>query len=467
MKTMRTLLTSVVLCAGLLFASGAAQADTTTLQPGPGQGKDIWTTSVYSYAPGGGGPGGGLDNDILKVGGWGDYYYSLLQFDLTGAPLQATSAILRLYNADGGGAGGTPMRLDRITQFWDWRTQGTGKDRLRLWWADKPPTVQWQATPLPTPAKYAFYDIDITDLYNAWQSGQYPNYGLQLRPTLISNNWNQFYSSDYLGNPLQRPQLIVTFLPTASVPLAQQSLPNPLPPPTTATTATTSTSCNNDGRLSTYTFGSGQLSLFSLPGDCTTFDFNKPTVVISHGWNPDSSNKATPDWMNSMAKAIGNQANVLLWNWQEKAETQDSFAPFTGALSHSTCNLFTDLLQMNGYTLAAALGVPYDEVEPSGNSLAKAVDGLICSWEPGGCSTNTKSYNQPIHFIGHSLGTGVISYAARNLDTYQNNIDQLTLLDTAYLCVPPAGDELSKLKARNVFIDNYRSLVPCNSYSFG
>jgi hypothetical protein len=44
--------------------------------------KDVWTTSVYSYAPGGGGPGGGLDNDELKVGGWGDWYFSLLQFNL-------------------------------------------------------------------------------------------------------------------------------------------------------------------------------------------------------------------------------------------------------------------------------------------------------------------------------------------------------------------------------------------------
>jgi hypothetical protein len=40
--------------------------------------QDIWTTSVYSYAPGGAGPGGGLADDVLKVGGWGDLYYSLL-----------------------------------------------------------------------------------------------------------------------------------------------------------------------------------------------------------------------------------------------------------------------------------------------------------------------------------------------------------------------------------------------------
>ena len=32
--------------------------------------QDIWTTNTFSYAPGGGGPGGGLADDVLKVGGW-------------------------------------------------------------------------------------------------------------------------------------------------------------------------------------------------------------------------------------------------------------------------------------------------------------------------------------------------------------------------------------------------------------
>ena len=27
------------------------------------------------------------------------------------------------------------LMLDRIDGFWDWRTQGTGRDHDRLWWA--------------------------------------------------------------------------------------------------------------------------------------------------------------------------------------------------------------------------------------------------------------------------------------------------------------------------------------------
>ena len=51
----------------------------------------------------------------------------------------------------------------------------------------------------------------MTDLYNAWMDGTYPNYGLQLRPT---TNWpavfNVFWSSDYLEDPSLRPRLVVT-----------------------------------------------------------------------------------------------------------------------------------------------------------------------------------------------------------------------------------------------------------------
>ena len=187
------------------------------LQPGPGQGKDIWTTSVYSYAPGGGGPGGGLDNYELIVGGWGDSYYSLLEFDLNGMPPRASSARLELFalpTTRGGTT--TAMYLDRITEFWDWRTQGTGSDRERLWWADRPAATQWLPGWLPAPTLNQWYSIDITNLYNAWQDGTHPNHGVQLRPSSNDNRWNEFYGSDYLDNPSLRPRLVVTPAPPPS-----------------------------------------------------------------------------------------------------------------------------------------------------------------------------------------------------------------------------------------------------------
>lgn len=192
----------------ILWSPTTAKSDI-VLQPGPGEGKDIWTTSVYSYAPGGGGPGGGLDNEWLQVGGWGDLYYTLIEFDLTGLPPIALSARIDLFVGQSKGYGTTGVYLDRITEFWNWRTQGTGSDRERLWWADRPSATQWIPGSLPAPIVGQWYSIDITDLYNAWKAGTYPNYGVQLRPVSNSNRWNEFYSSDYLGDPSLRPKLVI------------------------------------------------------------------------------------------------------------------------------------------------------------------------------------------------------------------------------------------------------------------
>jgi hypothetical protein len=174
----------------------------------PGQpGKDIWTTNIYSYAPGGLEPGGGLDNEELVVGGWGDSYYSLLQFDLTGLPEHASSARVELFCYRTRGVATTSLYLDRIVQPWDWRTQGSGRDRDRLWWFDRPAGEQWRPDSLPAPTVGEWYSIDVTDMYNLWQGG-YPNYGLQLRPTSIGNEWSEFYSSNY-SDPAFRPRLVV------------------------------------------------------------------------------------------------------------------------------------------------------------------------------------------------------------------------------------------------------------------
>jgi hypothetical protein len=53
--------------------------------------------------------------------------------------------------------------------------------------------------------------VDITGLYNAWQGGTYPNFGVQFRPVNFgANNFNEFYSSDYAENLSLRPKLVIT-----------------------------------------------------------------------------------------------------------------------------------------------------------------------------------------------------------------------------------------------------------------
>jgi hypothetical protein len=216
MKSNNTLLVTLVLCTILVGNLQAAQSAQDVLQPGPENGKDIWTTSVYSYAPGGGGPGGGLDNEWLLVGGWGDSYYTLIQFDLTGMPAIATSARVEFFVGQSTGTGNTGMYLYRITEFWDWKTQGTGADNERLWWADRPNATQWNPDTLSAPTVGEWYSIDITTLYNSWQDNTYENYGIQLRPTETWNKWNEFYSSDYIGDPSLRPRLVIQSLAVPS-----------------------------------------------------------------------------------------------------------------------------------------------------------------------------------------------------------------------------------------------------------
>ncbi len=184
-------------------------------QPGPGQGKDIWTTNVYAYNGSGHTTdgGGGLNNEELRVGGWGDYYHSLLEFDLNGLPPVAETATLRLFalNTDTP----TTMFVDRINEAWDWRTQGSGPDRERLWWDDRPDAVQVGFSGA-FPEKGLWHDVTITDLYNDWKSGSQPNYGLQLRPVYNGYsyldpdgpNFNVFASSDH-PNPKLRPTLVI------------------------------------------------------------------------------------------------------------------------------------------------------------------------------------------------------------------------------------------------------------------
>ena len=173
----------------------------------PSEAKDIWTTSIYSYGPSGGGPGGGLDDAGLRVGGWGDWYYSLIRFKIDSLPKTVVSARLKLYSLPfQQNDGPSPLLLDRVLEPWDWEHTGTGPDHKRLWWADRPGTEKI-AGGLPAPTPGSWYSIDITSIYNSWQAGEYANYGLQIRPTRNDHRGSIFVSSE--GLPELRPRLVL------------------------------------------------------------------------------------------------------------------------------------------------------------------------------------------------------------------------------------------------------------------
>ena len=185
--------------------------NSTVLQPGPRDANDLWTTSYYGGAEGGGDTGGGGQVDEqLRVGGWGDLYHSLLQFKLEQCPQKAKSAILYLF-CEHNGSHGTPIFLHRIKGPWDWRHTGTGRDHDRLWFKDRAETELWQKMFLPEPKPNRWYGIDITDLYNGWKNGKYPNFGIELQPVLNFNGeFNYFHSSRFMADPHLRPMLIIT-----------------------------------------------------------------------------------------------------------------------------------------------------------------------------------------------------------------------------------------------------------------
>jgi len=187
------------------------------IQPGPAGGKDVWCTEVLSgrdvrdddglQAL----EGSGSADHLLQVGGFGDRYVSQLEFDLRGAPRNAVKAELRLCccKIDGGGP---PMRLERILSPWRIETNTTPGDLGFIRWTNLPPVAPGSNVPLPSKDRLGWVVIDITELYNAWQSKAVPNYGLRLAPCFDPTNqlFYKFFSSRYTNNPALRPKLVVT-----------------------------------------------------------------------------------------------------------------------------------------------------------------------------------------------------------------------------------------------------------------
>lgn len=145
----------------------------------------LWITNVYSYAPGGGGPGGGLINEVLKVGGWGDWYFSLIKFALPQKKRMSFAGVLLFVQADEQET--IPLFVDRIIERWKWDLS-TG----HVWWRDRPGGFPIISEALPPPHKTHWYVVEITKLYNQWVIGKAGNFGFQIRPSTNYGSIIQF-----------------------------------------------------------------------------------------------------------------------------------------------------------------------------------------------------------------------------------------------------------------------------------
>lgn len=157
--------------------------------------KDVWFSSYYNRTQ-------GVNDAKLQTGGWGDSYRFMIQPTLSDLPKKASVAVLWFYCFDQSNSTSTvDMNCWRITSSWN---EYTG-------WDTMPSGVYLGSLGAPTGNRW--YGILITDLYNAWQRGDYYNYGLMFGPRSVNNQFNHFYSTDY-SNPAYRPYLHVRYTPT-------------------------------------------------------------------------------------------------------------------------------------------------------------------------------------------------------------------------------------------------------------
>lgn len=173
-------------------------ADQMVLQPGPDNGKDTYYGTAYH-------PNGNPDHYYIRYGGWGDSYYGFIEFDLTEAPTFATinSAILYLYSTQTR-PNDPKIEIHRIIEPWE-------EDAVPVF--SNPESVRYKSMGRIVEG---WNTVDITDLYQSWQDGIYPNYGVKLSPNYTWESNGNFFSSDETTNPELRPKLIINYTPSDS-----------------------------------------------------------------------------------------------------------------------------------------------------------------------------------------------------------------------------------------------------------
>jgi len=172
-------------------------SDFTTVQPGT-EGVDVTFAEVRDHSA-----ALGVNDGTLGVGGFSGSGSSgsALRFNIDTLPDEAGYAAIELYFT--GAQMGSLSNVAAIAMMlgippgsWD---EASSLGQLGQ--------VEFQSI-LPPPGAIGWYRVEITDLYNAWQSGQQSNNGIVLMPVNMHTPRNLFHSSDALDAAL-RPRLIV------------------------------------------------------------------------------------------------------------------------------------------------------------------------------------------------------------------------------------------------------------------
>ncbi|MHB8651904.1 MAG: DNRLRE domain-containing protein [Minisyncoccota bacterium] len=143
-----------------------------------------------------------VQDDKLKIGGWGDVYRSYINMDLTGLPKDPTNVALwlRFYPS---GVTTTPFRFCIPNSAWD----------TAMTWGTQPSFLGCTTSYYSPPTTDSWAGWGITSWYQNWQNGVWGKYGIMLSPQYNNNNFDFIRSSRYAGDGY-RPILQLDFTPT-------------------------------------------------------------------------------------------------------------------------------------------------------------------------------------------------------------------------------------------------------------
>lgn len=144
----------------------------------------------------------------MLIGGWGDYTYGLMKWNMTTLPVlsQGDKAELMLYNIKFA-VPSTPTQVTYSMIASPWQETLTWNTASLYWYSTIGKTVDI--------ASYGNWSsLDITNFYSYWKAGT-PNNGLLFVPVNVANNFNYFASVEN-GNASYRPFLRVTKAPPST-----------------------------------------------------------------------------------------------------------------------------------------------------------------------------------------------------------------------------------------------------------
>ena len=189
----------------LLIGFGTvAHADTLTIQPGPVEGKDTY------YGVGSvGGQEGRPDAPQLRIGGWGDNWISFIEFDLSALPASSTISKAEIHLYDEIVTNPNNGKIFRVTEPWNEADPSSTSSPAFV-----DIGMDWQPV-----VDNDWWIVDITNVVQGWQSGQFDNYGLRIIGEGNNNQVKHFLSSDYMDDPALRPKLVIEYtVPTSTTP---------------------------------------------------------------------------------------------------------------------------------------------------------------------------------------------------------------------------------------------------------